>query len=182
MLKFFSSSLQPDEFVTKLKSFVDEEEIDSASPTQFAGERPVIGRFDTRRFTLHRRVGIHWIVWWLTPGQWFKPYLNGNVTDGNSGSRIELTGGTPIPIKILWVLILLGVSSIVATWTIFSYPYNISHDPAHSAGQFLAGIVLLSLLSGILLLLPIVGWLQTRLHLADIVTELQRHLDLSQIE
>jgi hypothetical protein len=182
MLKFFSSSLQPDEFVTKLKSFVDEEEIDPASPTQFAGERPVIGRFDTRRFTLHRRAGIHWILWWLTPGQWFKPYLNGNVTDANSGSRIELTGGTPVPIKILWVVILLGASGLIATWTIFSYPYNISHDPAHSGSDLLAGIVLLNLLSGILVLLPIVGWLQTRFHLTDILTELQRHLDLRQIE
>ena len=182
MLKFFSSSLQPDEFLTKLKSFVDEEEIDPDSPTQFTGGHPVIGRFNTRRFTLHRRVGIHWILWWLTPGQWFKPYLNGNVTGDNSGSRIELTGGTPIPIKILWVLVLLGASGLIAAWTIFSYPYNISHDPAHSGSDLLAGIVLLNLLTGILVLLPIVGWLQTRFHLADIVNELQRHLDLRQIE
>ena len=123
-------------------------------------------------------MGIHWILWWLTPGQWFKPYLNGNVTDANSGSRIELTGGTPIPVKLLWVLILLGVSGLIAVWTIFSYPYNISHDPAHSGNDLLAGIVLLSLLSGLLVLLPIVGWLQTRFHLADILNELQRHLDL----
>ena len=145
MLKFFSSSLQPDEFVTKLKSFVDEEEIDPDSPTQFTGGRPVIGRFDTRRFTLHRRVGIHWILWWLTPGQWFKPYLNGNVTSDNSGSRIELTGGTPILIKILWVLVLLGGLGSIALWTMFSYPYNLGHDPAHSASNFLGGIVLLNL-------------------------------------
>ena len=108
MLKFFSSPLQPDEFVTKLKSFVDEEEIDPGSRTQFTGERPVIGRFNTHQFTLHRRVGIHWILWWLTPGQWFKPYLTGNVAGDHSGSRVELTGGTPILIKVLWVLALLG--------------------------------------------------------------------------
>jgi hypothetical protein len=182
MLKFFSSCLQPDEFVTKLKSFVDEEEIDPGSPTQFTGERPLIGRFDTHRFTLHRRVGIHWVLWWLTPGQWFKPYLNGSVTGENSGSRIELTGGTPISIKIIWVLILLGATGLIAVWTVFSYPYNISNDPARSGGNLLAGIVLLNLLAGILVLLPIVGWLQTRFHLADIVSELQRHLDLRQIE
>ena len=35
MLKFFSSPLDPDEFVTKLKGFVDEEEIDSDNPTLF---------------------------------------------------------------------------------------------------------------------------------------------------
>jgi hypothetical protein len=182
MLKFFSSSLQPDEFVTKLKSFVDEEEIDPGSSTQFTGERPVIGRFNTRRFTLHRRVGIHWILWWLTPGQWFKPYLNGNVASDNSGSRIELTGGTPLLIKLLWVLALLGASGLIALWTMFSYPYNISHDPAGSAGKLLSGIILLILIPGILVLLPIIGWLQTRFHLDDIVNELQRHLDLRPIE
>jgi hypothetical protein len=178
MLKFFSSSLQPDEFVTKLKSVVDKEEIDPGNPTQFTGERPVIGRFKTRHFTLQRRVGIHWILWWLTPGQWFKPYLNGNVTGAKSGSRIELTGGTPIPVKILWVLALLGGSGLIATWTIFTYPYNLSHDPAHSAANLLSGIVLLSLLGGLLVLLPIIGWLQTRFHLADILQELQKNLDL----
>src|ERR1700693_617150 len=119
MLKFFSSSLPPDEFVTKLKSIVDEEEIDPASPTQFAGDRPVIGRFDTCRFTLQRRVGIHWILWWLTPGQWFKPCFNRNMTGADSGSRIELTGGTPILTKILWVLILRGTASLIAVWTVF---------------------------------------------------------------
>jgi hypothetical protein len=182
MLKFFSSSLHPDEFVTKLKSFVDEEEIDPGSLTHFSGERPVIGRFDARHFTLQRRVGIHWVLWWLTPGQWFKPYVKGNVTDANSGSRIELAGGTPIPVKLLWVLILLGVSGLFTVWTIFSYPYNISHDPAHSANDLLAGILLLSLLSGLLVLLPVVGWLQTRFHLADILNELQKHLDLRPVE
>src|ERR1700733_3011448 len=180
MLKFFSSSLQPDEFVTKLKSFVDKEEIDPDSPTQFTGERPGTCRRNTRRFTLQRRVGIHWILWWLTPGQWFKPYLNGNVTGASSGSRIELTGGTPIPIKLLWVLILLGTSGLIVLWTMFSYPYNISHDPAHSGSYLLAGIILLTLLSGLLVVLPIVGWLQTRFHLTDILNELQRNLDLKQ--
>ena len=181
MLKFFSSPLQPDEFVTKLKSFVDEEEIDPESRTQFTGERPVIGRFNARQFTLHRRVGTHWILWWLTPGQWFKPYLTGNVAGDHSGSRVELTGGTPILIKVLWVLALLGGTGLIATWGVLSYPYNISHDPAHSGSNLLAGIVLLNLLAGILVILPIVGWLQTRFQLADIINELQRHLDLKPI-
>jgi hypothetical protein len=182
MLKFFSSSLQPDEFVTKLKSFVDEEEIDPASPTQFSGERAVIGRFEAHRFTLQRRVGIHWVLWWLTPGQWFKPYLKGDVAGNNSGSRIEMMGGTPIGIKILWALILLGTTGLIAAWATFSYPYNISHHPAQSGSDLLAAIVLLNVLAGILVILPIVGWLQTRYHLADIIKELQRHLDLRQID
>jgi hypothetical protein len=182
MLKFFLSPLDPDAFVKKLKSFVDEEEIDPASPTQFSGQRPVICRFDSRRFKFQRRVAIHWILWWLTPGQWFKPYVNGIVTAKNSGSRIELEGGTPISVKTIWGLILLGTTGLIANWTAFSYPDNISHDPVHSAGDMLAGIILLNLAAGILLLLPAIGWLLTRYQLAEIVRELQRHLDLQQIE
>jgi hypothetical protein len=182
MLKFFSSPLDPDAFVAKLKGFVDEEEIDPGSPTQFSGQRLVIGRFDSHRFKLQRRVAIHWILWWLTPGQWFKPYINGIVTSRNSGSRIELEGGTPISTKTIWVLVLLATTGVIAMWTAFSYPYNISHDPVHSAGNMLAGIILLNLAAGILVLLPAIGWLLTRHQLAEIVTEIQRHLDLEQIE
>ena len=76
----------------------------------------------------------------------------------------------------------LGASGLIAVWTIFGYPYNISHDPAGSAGDLLAGITLLTLISGILVLLPIVGWLQTRFHLAEIENELRRHLELRQVE
>jgi hypothetical protein len=182
MLKFFSSPLDPDEFVAQLKSFIDEEEIDPGNPTQFSGQQPVIGRFDSHRFKLQRRVAIHWILWWLTPGQWFKPYINGIVASRNSGSRIELEGGTPISVKTIWVLVLLGTTGLIAMWSAFSYPYNISHDPAQSAGNMLAGIILLNLAAGILLLLPAIGWLLTRYHLAEIVRELQRHLDLQQID
>jgi hypothetical protein len=182
MLKFFSSPLDPDEFVTKLQGLVDEEEIDADSPTLFTGTRPVIGRFDSNGLKLQRRVGIPWMLWWLTPGKWFKPYLNVFVTRNNSGSRIELDGGTPILVKIVWVLALLGLSGLVAGWTVFSYPYNISHDPVHSASNMLAGIIILNLTAGILVLLPIIGWVLTRDHLADIVRELQRHLDLQQVE
>jgi hypothetical protein len=182
MLKLFSSPLGPDEFVTKLKGFVDEEEIDPDSPTLFTGQRPVIGRFDSHRFKLQRRIGIHWILWWLTPGQWFKPYVNGSVTRKNSGSRIELEGGTPIPVKIIWLLALLGLSGLIAGWTVLNYPFTVSHDPANSANNLLTGIILLNLFAGILVLLPIIGWVLTRNHLVDIVRELQRHLDLQQAE
>jgi hypothetical protein len=183
MLKFLSSPLDPDEFVTKLKGLVDEEEIDQDSPTLFKGNRPVIGRFESHRFKLQRRIGIHWVLWWLTPGQWFKPYVNGSVTRGkNPGSRIELQGGTPIPIKIIWLLALLGLSGLIAGWTVFNYPFTISHDPVNSASNLLTGIILLNLFAGILVLLPIIGWVLTRNHLADIVRELQRQLDLQQAE
>ena len=55
-------------------------------------------------------------------------------------------------------------------------------DPVHSASNLLIGIILLNLTAGILLLLPFLGWVLTRNHLADIVSELKRHLDLQQVE
>jgi hypothetical protein len=182
MLKFFSSSLDPDQFVTKLKSLVDREEIDPDNPTFFTGKSPVIGHVKSHRFKLQRRIGIHWMLWWLTPGQWFKPYLNGSVTPKNSGSRIQLEGGTPIPFKIIWVLLLLCFSGMVAAWTVFNYPFTISHDPVNSASNLLTGIILLNLVAGILVLLPIIGWVLTRNQLADMVRELERHLDLHPVE
>src|SRR5260370_24304009 len=165
-----------------MRGCVGEEEMDAENPKLFRGKRPVIGRFDSQRFKLQRRVGIHWMLWWLTPGQWFKPYMNVFVTRDNSGSRIEIDGGTPISIKIIWVLGLLGLSGLVAGWTVFSYPYDISHDPVHSASNLLTGIILLDLTSGIFVLLPIIGCVRNRDHLAHIVRELQRHMDLQQVE
>jgi hypothetical protein len=183
MLKFFASPLPPDEFVTKLISFVDEEEIDPGSPTHFSGDRPVVGRIDGGHFTLQRRVGIPWYLWWLTPGQWFKPYLNGTVTtEKESGSRIELTGGTPLVVKIFWVLVFLGATGFIAVGATFKYPYDLSHHPAQTAANFLAAIVVLNVAAGILVVLPIIGWLQTRFDLADILKELQSHLDLRPVE
>lgn len=178
MLKFFSSPLQPDELVTKVKSFVDEEEIDTSSPTQFTGSRPVVGRFDAREFTLQQRVNMRWLLWWLTPGQWFKPHMIGRVTQSDFGSRLELTGGTPLIIKILWALVFLGASGGIALFGMFSYPYNLSHHPAHSAAYFLNAIILLNVVAGIMIILPLIGWLQTRFQLAEILRELQQQLEL----
>ena len=183
MLKFFSSPLPPDEFVTKLKTFVDEEEIDTGSPTLFSGNQPVVGRFNADHFTLQRRVGAPWFFWWLTPGQWFKPYLSGTVTVAkDSGSHIELAGGTPPLTKILWVLVSLGALGLITMGAMFSYPYNLSHDPAHSAVNFLGAIIVLNGAAVILVILPIIGWLQTRLQLTDILKELQSHLDLRPVQ
>jgi hypothetical protein len=178
MLKFFSSPLQPDELVTKVKSFVDEEQIDTSNPTQFTGSRPVIGRFDEREFTLQRRIPVLWLLWWLTPGQWFKPHMIGRVTQNGSGSRLELTGGTPLIVKILWLLVFLGAAGGITLFGMFSYPYNLSHDPAHAGTNFLNAIILLNVVAGILIILPIIGWLQTRFQLAEILRELQGHLEL----
>jgi hypothetical protein len=183
MLKFFQCPLPPDELVTKLKTFVDEEEIDPGSRTHFSGDRPVVGRIDAGHFTLQRRVAIPWYFWWLTPGQWFKPHVNGTVTaEKESGSRIELTGGTPVLVKIFWVLVFLGATGLIALVAMFKFPYDINHDPARSAENFFTALVMLTVVPAIFVVLPIIGWLQTRLELADILKELQSNLDLRPVE
>ena len=63
--------------------------------------------------------------------------MNVFVTRNNSGSRIELDGGTPISIKMIWVLALLGLPGLVGRSTVFSYPYDMRHDPIHSASNLL---------------------------------------------
>ncbi len=99
-----------------------------------------------------------------------------------AGSRIELTGGTPLLVKIFWALVFLGAAGLITVVAMFKFPYDISHDPAHSAGNFLTAIVMLTVVAGILVVLPIIGWLQTRLDLADILKELQSHLDLRPVQ
>jgi hypothetical protein len=60
----------------------------------------------------------------------------------------------------------------------FSYPYNLSHDPTRAGANMLAAIMVLNVVAGILIILPIIGWLQTRFQLTEILRELQQHLEL----
>ena len=182
MLQFFSSRLEPNAIAGNLREIVDEEEVDPKSPTLYAGDRPFVGEVHPERFKIQRRPPVHWVVWWLTPGQWFKPVVNGTVTSRNDGTHIELVGGTPIWIKIIWVLALLGVAGLIGMLTVFSYPYTITHDPARSGANFLLGIILLNLVAGIFIVLPIIGWLLTRKDIPAIVKELKSRLDLKPIE
>jgi hypothetical protein len=178
MFKIFSSPLDPNTVLTRIKSFVDEEEIDPANPTQFTGSRPIIGRVEADQFRLQHRVSTPWYVWWATPGQWFKPYLRGTVKSQNSGSRLTIEGGTPMLIKLLWALTFIGAAALILLFTWFTYPYNISHNPEHAAGLYLEGIIWLNIVAGILILLPIIGWLLTRRHLPDMLEQLRQHVQL----
>ncbi len=182
MLKIFSSPASPPEVMTALRSFVDEEEVDPSSPTLFRGSRPVVGRFSENSFRLKRRVNYPWWVWWLTPGQWFKPYMNGWVMVQNGGSRIQLEGGISWISKILWVLLLLGATGLIAGWTVFTYPYNITHDPAHSGSNFVTGLLALNLVAVVLVILPIIGWLLTRNDLSTLLHQFQQHLPVQESE
>jgi hypothetical protein len=182
MLQFFSSRLEPNAIAGNLREIVDEEEVDPKSPTLYAGVRPFVGEVHPERFRIQRRPPVHWVVWWLTPGQWFKPVVNGTITSRNDGAHIELVGGTPIWIKIIWVLALLGATGLIGMLTVFGYPYTITHDPEHSGADFLLGIILLNLVAGIFVALPIIGWLLTRKDIPAIVNELKSLLDLKPIE
>src|SRR3984893_6028835 len=182
MLQFFSSRLEPNAIAGNLREIVDEEEVDPKSPTLYAGVRPFVGEVHPERFRIQRRPPVHWVVWWLTPGQWFKPVVNGTITSRNDGAHIELVGGTPIWIKIIWVLALLGATGLIGMLTVFGYPYTITHDPEHSGADFLLGIILLNLVAGISVALPIIGWLLTRKDIPAIVNEPKSLLDLKPIE
>jgi hypothetical protein len=180
MFKIFSSPLDPNTVLTRIKSFVDEEEIDPSNPTQFTGSRPIVGRIEADQFRLQRRVDTPWYLWWATPGQWFKPHLHGTVKSDNSGSRLLIQGGTPIPVKVLWALTLIGASGLIVLVTWFAYPYNISHNPERAARLFLEGIIWLNIVAGILILLPMIGWVLTRRHLPEMLEQLRQHVQLNE--
>jgi hypothetical protein len=182
MLQFFSSRLDRNAVAANLRKIIDEEEVDPKSPTLYAGDRSFVGEVGPERFKVQRRPPVHWVVWWLTPGQWFKPVVNGTVTSRNDGTHIELVGGTPIWIKIIWVLALLGAASSIGMLIVFSYPFTITHDPARSGADFLLGIILLNLVAGLFVVLPIIGWFLTRKDISVIVNELKSRLDLKPIE
>jgi len=182
MLKFFSSVLDPHTLAVKLGEIVDEERIDPKSSTLYQGERPFLGSVSTDRFRIRRRAPIPWILWWLTPGRWFQPVLDGTVTKNAQGTRIEIVGGTSVWTKISWTLVLLGCVSAIGLLTVFYYPYSITHDPGHSGANLLLGIVVLNLVAGILVALPIIGWLLTRGDLRRILKELESRLALVAID
>jgi hypothetical protein len=178
MLKSFSSHLMPDAVAANLRKIVDEEEVDPKSPTLYGGDRPLVGRVNSDRFKVYRRAPVYWVLWWLTPGRWFKPVVEGTVTSKDNGTRIELVGGTPIWIKISWVLALLCTTGLISLLIVFGYPYNIAHDPERSGANMLLGIIVLNIVAGFFVVLPVIGWFMTRNDLPAIVNELKSRLDL----
>jgi hypothetical protein len=178
MLKFFSSRLEPAAVVANLREIVDEEEVDPKSPTLYAGERILVGRISPDRFRIYRRPRLHWVLWWLTPGQWFKPVVEGAVSSTGNGTQIVVVGGTPIWIKIGWVLALVGAASLISSLIVFGYPYNIAHHPEHSGAIMLFWITVLNVVMGIFVVLPLIGWLMTRNDLPAIMDQLKIRLSL----
>src|SRR6516165_3783613 len=180
MQKFFSSRLEPDAVAANLRESVDAEEVDPKSPTLYAGERPFVGEVGSDRFRVRRRSPTYWALWWLTPGQWFQPVVDGTIIKKDDATHIEIVGGTPVWIKISWVLALLGTVGLISLITAFGYPNILANDPAHSGANLLLGIVALHIVAGLFVVLPIIGWLQTRNDLRQILNELKSRLDLRQ--
>src|SRR5215471_2900168 len=131
MLKFFSSRLEPEVLATKLKEIVAEEIVDPQSRTLYSGDLPFIGQVSVERFAIRRQSPIFWALWWLTPGRWFQPIVDGTM--------IEIAGATPVWTKIFWTLALLGAASSIVLLIFFYYPYGIAHDPARSATNLILG-------------------------------------------
>ena len=178
MLKFFSSRLEPDAIAANLREFVDAEEVDPKSATLYAGERPFVGEIGADRFKVRRRPPVYWAIWWLTPGQWFKPVVDGTITKKDDATQIEIVGGTPLWIKICWALALLCGAGLITLVIFFRYPYDIAHHPVRSGANMLLGIVVLHVVAGIFVVLPLIGWLLTRNDLTAILNELKSRLRL----
>ena len=181
MVKSFASSLEPPQVLQGMKDFVDTEEVDPSTRTMFHGTRPIIGRFETSTFRLHRRQLLPWGVGLFSPGRWFKPSISGTIRQQNDGSELFLEGGASLIIKVAWVLLILAVAAVGGAIIVFNYPVTISFDPANSGAYILRGLAIMTGVLGILLLLPLLGWLMTRKDLDFIAGELQRHLGLKEL-
>ena len=181
MVKSFASSLEPPQVLQRMHDFIDTEEVDPSTRTLFRGKRPIIGRFGTRAFRLHRRQPLPWGLALFSPGRWFKPSISGTIRRRDNGSELLLEGGASLIIKIAWLLTFLAVAAVGGAFIVFHYPVTISFDPLNSGAYILRGLAIMSGILGILLLLPLLGWLMTRKDLAFITGELQRHLGLKEL-
>jgi hypothetical protein len=181
MVKSFASSLEPSQLLQRMKDFIDIEEVDPSARTLFRGTRPIIGRFDTSTFRLHRRLPLPWGLALFSPGRWFKPSISGTVCQRDGGSELLLEGGASLVIKIAWVLLLLAVATLGGGFIAFHYPVTINFVPERSGSYILGGLAIMNTVLGILLLLPLIGWLMTRKDLGFMVGELQRHLGLKEL-
>jgi hypothetical protein len=182
MFKAFVSPLPPADLLGKVQALSDPDDVEPANPTLFPGTLPVVGRVvAANQFVWQRRPAAPWMLWLLSPGCWFRPFLTGTVRSRDHGSELRLEGGASILAKVLWALAFAGVPAAGGIVTVFTYPANISHDPAHSGSRFLAGLVLTGLVQGLLLLPPAIGWLLTRHDLQFMAERLEKPLALKPI-
>jgi hypothetical protein len=178
MYKFFSSPLPPSELISKLPEFTDSKKIDPRKHSLYEGEKEIIAQVNGTRFTAEKRQKIGWGLAWFSPGFWFRPVLTGSVTPLKEGSAVIFEGGTPVPMKVLWAVLIVIIAQAGGIFLIFDYPVNISFDGLHAGSIMFATITAMNIAIGILLLIPFVGWWLTRNDLAFVAAAVERHLQL----
>jgi hypothetical protein len=178
MYKFFSSPLPPSELISKLPEFTDWKKINPSKPSLYEGEKEIIAQVKGTRFTAEKRQGIGWGLAWFSPGFWFKPVLTGSVAPLKEGSAVIFEGGTPVPMKVLWALLILIVAQAGGLFLVFNYPVTLNFDGLHAGWYTYATLAAINTAIGILLLIPFIGWWLTRNELAFVAAAVQRHLQL----
>jgi hypothetical protein len=178
MYKFFSSPLPPSELISKLPEFTDSKKIDPSRHSLYEGEKEIIAQVKGTRFTAEKRQKIGWGLAWFSPGFWFKPVLTGSFTPLKEGSAVIFEGGTPVPMKVLWAVLIVIIAQVGGIFLILDYPVNISFDGLHADSTMFATIAAINTAIGILLLIPFIGWWLTRNDLAFVAGAVERHLQL----
>jgi hypothetical protein len=178
MFQLFLSASAPSEIVSRLQEFVDPEEIDPYKPSLYPGERPIIGRVEGHDFHFRKRPTGPWYWTVLTPAFWFRPALHGTVSPKKNGSEVLVEGGAPLAVKISWAILFLAIATFLGVFAALSYPVNINFDPAHVGFDMQLALLLMNIVLGILLLIPLIGWLATRNELDFLKSELQSRLNL----
>jgi hypothetical protein len=178
MYKFFNSPLPPSELISKLPEFTDAKKIDPSKSSLYEGEKEIISQVKGTRFRVEKRQKIGWGSAWFSPGFWFKPVLTGSVTPLKEGSAVIFEGGTPVPMKVLWALVIFIIAQAGAIFLILDYPVNISFDGAHASSYMYATLAAMNVILGILILIPLIGWWLTRNDLTFVAGAVERHLQL----
>ena len=181
MYKFFSSPLPPSELISKLPEFTDSKKINPSKHSLYDGEKEIIAQVKGTRFTAERRRKIGWGLAWFSPGFWFKPVLTGSVTPLKDGSAVIFEGGTPVPMKVLWALLILSVAQAGGLFLVFDYPVTLNFVGLHAGTYTYATLAAMNTAIGILLLIPFIGWWLTRKDLAFIAAAVERHLQLKAV-
>jgi hypothetical protein len=181
MFQLFLSSSPPSEIISRVHELIDREEVDPYQPSLYRGNRAILGRIEGNDFHLRKRFGGHWYWRVLTPAFWFRPTLYATISPQGSGSELLVEGGAPLATKIGWTILFLVVAGIFGIFAALSYPVNINFDPTRSGYDMQLSLLLMNVALGILLLIPLIGWLATRNELNYLVSELQSRLNLKPI-
>jgi len=181
MYKFFSSPLPPSELISKLPEFTDAKKIDPSNPSLYEGEKEILADVKGTRFRAEKRQRIGWGLAWCSPGVWFKPVLTGSVAPLKEGSAVIFEGGTPVPMKILWALLIIIIAQVGGLFLALDYPVNINFAGLQAGSYMYATIAAMNVALGILVVIPFIGWWLTRHDLAFIAAAVERHLQLQPV-